>query len=91
MTGGRGTGRKGVGERRSNEKMRKQKNDSGHSCKSQLRITMHSIMKSFDIKKQVDLVSEDEIHYLLHCTCHANHREIFTTYLTKVSKFSKFR
>jgi hypothetical protein len=25
---------------------------------------------------------EDEIHYLLHCTCHANHREIFTTYLT---------
>jgi hypothetical protein len=22
---------------------------------------------------------EDEIHYLLHCTCHANHREIFTT------------
>ena len=21
-------------------------------------------------------------HYLLHCTCHANHREIFTTYLT---------
>jgi hypothetical protein len=32
----------------------------GHSCKSQLRITMHNIMKSFDIKKQVDLVSEDE-------------------------------
>ena len=26
--------------------------------------------------------AEDEIHYLLHCTCHANHREIFTTYLT---------
>ena len=25
---------------------------------------------------------EDEIHYLLHCTYHANHREIFTTYLT---------
>ena len=25
---------------------------------------------------------EDDIHYLLHCTCHANHREIFTTYLT---------
>ena len=28
---------------------------------------------------------EDEIHYLqnvLRCTCHANHREIFTTYLT---------
>jgi hypothetical protein len=25
---------------------------------------------------------EDEIHYLLHCTCHTNHREIFTTYLT---------
>jgi hypothetical protein len=25
---------------------------------------------------------EDEIHYLLHCTCHANHRESFTTYLT---------
>ena len=23
-----------------------------------------------------------EIHYLLHCTYHANHREIFTTYLT---------
>ena len=25
---------------------------------------------------------EDEIHYLLHCTRHTNHREIFTTYLT---------
>ena len=25
---------------------------------------------------------EDEIYYLLHCTYHANHREIFTTYLT---------
>ena len=25
---------------------------------------------------------EDEIHYLLHCTYHANHREIFATYLT---------
>ena len=25
---------------------------------------------------------EDEIHYLLHCTCHTNHREICTTYLT---------
>ena len=25
---------------------------------------------------------ENEIHYLLHCTYHADHREIFTTYLT---------
>ena len=23
-----------------------------------------------------------DLHYLLHCTCHANHREIFTTYFT---------
>ena len=28
---------------------------SGHSCESQLIITMHDIIKSFDIKKQVDL------------------------------------
>jgi hypothetical protein len=32
---------------------------SGHSCESQLIITMHDIMKSFDIKKQVDLVILD--------------------------------
>lgn len=31
----------------------------GHSCESQLIITMHDIMKSFDIKKQVDLVILD--------------------------------
>jgi hypothetical protein len=32
---------------------------SGHSCESQLIITMNDIMKSFDIKKQVDLVILD--------------------------------
>ncbi|VDI67454.1 Hypothetical predicted protein [Mytilus galloprovincialis] len=32
---------------------------SGHSCESQLLITMHDIMKSFDAKKQIDLTILD--------------------------------
>ena len=47
---------------------------------SKLRISAHKLQ--IEIGRCTSGQVEDEIHYLLHCTYHANHREIFTTYLT---------